>query len=170
MIATAWDSARTFRGSDKRGGANGARIRLAPQKDWEGNEPSVWPRCSACWSRLPRDRRLVADVIVLAGNVGLEQAIKAAGHDVPCRSRRAAAMPRTNRPMPTPSMSWSRSPTASATGEGALRRQPRRDDARPGAASGPDRPEMTVLVGGMRVLGTNHGGSSTACSPTGRGS
>jgi catalase-peroxidase len=52
LVATAWDSARTFRGSDKRGGANGARIRLAPQKDWEGNEPErVWPRCSACSSR-----------------------------------------------------------------------------------------------------------------------
>jgi catalase-peroxidase len=58
MIATAWDSARTFRGSDKRGGANGARIRLAPQKDWEGNEPERLAKVLACWSPSLRDRRL----------------------------------------------------------------------------------------------------------------
>ena len=83
MIATAWDSARTFRGSDKRGGANGARIRLAPQKDWAGNEPERLGRVLAALQPIAAETGAsVADVIVLAGNVGLEQAIRAAGHDV----------------------------------------------------------------------------------------
>jgi catalase-peroxidase len=72
MVATAWDSARTFRGSDMRGGANGARIRLAPQKDWEGNEPARLARVLACSNPSPDTGASVADVIVLAGNVGVE--------------------------------------------------------------------------------------------------
>ncbi len=96
MVATAWDSARTFRGSDKRGGANGARIRLAPQKDWEGNEPARLARVLAVYEKIAADTGAsVADVIVLAGNVGIEQAAKAAGVDGGrCPSRRAGAMPR----------------------------------------------------------------------------
>jgi len=83
MIATAWDSARTFRGSDKRGGANGARIRLAPQKDWASNEPQRLGKVLSALEQIASDAGAsVADVIVLAGNVGLEQSIKAAGHDV----------------------------------------------------------------------------------------
>ncbi len=83
MIATAWDSARTFRGSDKRGGANGARIRLAPQKDWVANEPERLAKVLGILEPIAAETGAsVADVIVLAGNVGLEQAIKAAGHNV----------------------------------------------------------------------------------------
>jgi catalase-peroxidase len=83
LVATAWDSARTFRGSDMRGGANGARIRLAPQKDWEGNEPArLAEGAGGAGTHRGGSRRLVADVIVLAGNVGVEKAAKAAGFDV----------------------------------------------------------------------------------------
>ncbi len=77
MVATAWDSARTFRGSDMRGGANGARIRLAPQKDWEGNEPERLAKVLTVYEAIAADTGAsVADVIVLAGNVGVEQAAK----------------------------------------------------------------------------------------------
>jgi catalase-peroxidase len=83
MVSTAWDSARTFRGSDKRGGANGARIRLAPQKDWEGNEPARLAKVLAVYEKIAAETGAsVADVIVLAGNVGVEQAAKAAGFDI----------------------------------------------------------------------------------------
>ncbi|MGL5107761.1 MAG: catalase/peroxidase HPI, partial [Vibrio ordalii] len=74
MVSTAWDSARTFRGSDKRGGANGARIRLAPQKDWQGNEPERLSKVLAVLEKIAADAGIsIADTIVLAGNVGVEQ-------------------------------------------------------------------------------------------------
>jgi catalase-peroxidase len=77
LVSTAWDSARTFRGSDKRGGANGARIRLAPQKDWEGNEPARLAKVLAVLEGIAREFSIsVADVIVLGGNVGIEQAAR----------------------------------------------------------------------------------------------
>jgi catalase-peroxidase len=80
MVATAWDSARTFRGSDFRGGANGARIRLAPQKDWAGNEPERLARVLSVLGPIAKATGAsIADVIVLAGNLGVEQAAKAAG-------------------------------------------------------------------------------------------
>src|SRR5574343_843016 len=80
MVSTAWDSARTYRGSDKRGGANGARIRLAPQKDWEGNEPARLAKVLAVYEKIAAETGAsVADGIVLAGNDGIEQAAKAAG-------------------------------------------------------------------------------------------
>ncbi|NCW65639.1 MAG: catalase/peroxidase HPI, partial [Rhodobacteraceae bacterium] len=89
MVATAWCSASTFRGSDKRGGANGARIRLAPQKDWDANEPAQLARVltalegvQAKFNGASSKQVSMADLIVLAGNVGVEQAAKAAGHDV----------------------------------------------------------------------------------------
>ncbi|HCM06805.1 MAG TPA: catalase/peroxidase HPI, partial [Oceanospirillales bacterium] len=83
LVSTAWDSARTYRGSDKRGGANGARIRLAPQKDWEGNEPERLAKVLTVLEVIAADAGAsLADVIVLAGNVGVEQAAKAAGTDV----------------------------------------------------------------------------------------
>ena len=82
-IATAWDSARTFRGSDKRGGANGARIRLAPQKDWQGNEPERLSRVLTVLEPIAAQNGVsIADIIVLAGNVAIEQAAKAAGFDI----------------------------------------------------------------------------------------
>ncbi len=71
MVSTAWDSARTFRGSDKRGGANGARIRLAPQKDWEGNEPARLAKVLAVYEKIAAETGAsVADVIVLARQSG----------------------------------------------------------------------------------------------------
>ena len=80
LVSTAWDSARTYRGSDMRGGANGARIRLAPQKDWPGNEPARLTKVLAVLEPIASEcGASVADVIVLAGNVGVEQAAKAAG-------------------------------------------------------------------------------------------
>ncbi len=80
MVATAWDSARTYRGSDMRGGANGARIRLAPQKDWEGNEPERLANVLSKLEPIASEFGIsIADVIVLAGNVGVEQAAKAGG-------------------------------------------------------------------------------------------
>src|SRR5690606_15452429 len=83
MVATAWDSARTYRGSDLRGGANGARIRLAPQKDWEGNEPARLAKVLSVLEPIAKEAGAsVADVIVLAGKVGIEKAANAAGHDI----------------------------------------------------------------------------------------
>ncbi|MEL6747676.1 MAG: catalase/peroxidase HPI, partial [Pseudomonadota bacterium] len=83
MVATAWDSARTYRGSDRRGGANGARLRLSPQKDWAGNEPKRLASVLAKLEPIATETGAsIADVIVLAGNVGVEQAAKAAGHDI----------------------------------------------------------------------------------------
>ena len=80
MVSTAWDSARTFRGSDMRGGANGARIRLAPQKDWEGNEPDRLAKVLGVLEGIAAETGAsVADTIVLAGNVGIEQAAKRRG-------------------------------------------------------------------------------------------
>ena len=79
-VATAWDSARTYRGSDMRGGANGARIRLAPQKDWAGNEPKRLQHVLSVLEPIAKESGVsVADVIVLAGNVGIEEAAKAGG-------------------------------------------------------------------------------------------
>jgi catalase-peroxidase len=83
LVATAWDSARTFRGSDMRGGANGARIRLAPQKDWVGNEPERLAKVLGVLESIAAETGAsVADTIVLAGNVGVEQAARAAGFDI----------------------------------------------------------------------------------------
>jgi catalase-peroxidase len=125
MVATAWDSARTFRGSDKRGGANGARIRLAPQKDWEGNEPARLARVLACYEKIAAETGAsVADVIVLAGNVGVEQAAKAAGFDVevPFAPGRGDATRR--RPTSSPSRCWSRCRRLPQLAEEGLRGQP----------------------------------------------
>ena len=83
MIATAWDSARTFRGSDKRGGANGARIRLAPQKDWAGNEPERLAKVLKVYEAISKKTGAsIADIIILAGNIGIEQAAKAGGFNI----------------------------------------------------------------------------------------
>ncbi len=161
MIATAWDSARTYRGSDMRGGANGARIRLAPQKDWEGNEPA---RLAAVLAKLEpiaaEAGASVADVIVLAGNVGLEQSIKAAGFDVdvPFAPGRGDASPEQTdadsfealEPLADGFRNWLKNDYVVSAEEMLLDRA---------QLLGLTAPEMTVLVGGMRVLGTNHGGT-----------
>jgi catalase-peroxidase len=161
MVATAWDSARTFRGSDYRGGANGARIRLAPQKDWEGNEPARLAKVLAAYEKIAADTGAsVADVIVLGGNVGLEQAIKAAGFnvDVPFAPGRGdASQAQTDvesfevlEPVHDGFRNWQKKDYVVQPEEMLLDRA---------QLLGLTAPEMTVLVGGLRVLGTNHGGS-----------
>jgi catalase-peroxidase len=161
LVATAWDSARTFRGSDMRGGANGARIRLAPQKDWEGNEPERLARVLRVLEGIAGDSGAsVADVIVLAGNVGIEQAAAAAGFDVNvpfAPGRGDATQDLTDadsfeplEPIHDGYRNWVKKDYAVQPEELLLdRTQLMRLTA----------PEMTVLVGGMRVLGTNHGGT-----------
>ena len=160
MIATAWDSARTFRSSDKRGGANGARIRLAPQKDWAGNEPERLSRVLATLEPIAAETGAsVADVIVLAGNVGLEQSISAAGFsaEVPFTPGRGDASDVETdadsfsvlEPLADGFRNWEMKAYAVSPEAMML------DRAQLLGLTGA---EMTVLVGGMRVLGTNHGG------------
>ncbi|WP_417249818.1 catalase/peroxidase HPI [Celeribacter sp.] len=162
MVATAWDSARTFRGSDYRGGANGARIRLAPQKDWEGNEPDRLAKVLSVLEPLAAEAGAsIADTIVLAGTVGLEQALKAAGHsiDVPFTPGRGDATDEMTdaesfaalEPLADGFRNWSKKDYVVSPEEMMLDRAQLLDLTAP---------EMTVLVGGMRVLGTNHGGSA----------
>ena len=160
MVRTAWASASTWRGSDHRGGANGARIRLAPQKDWEVNEPAKLAKVLAVYEGIASEAGNVsiADLIVLGGSVGIEQAAKAAGQSitVPFTSGRVDAG------------------DEHTDAEGFEVLEPKVDGFRnylPTRMSVPteelllDRaqllglsaPEMTVLVGGLRVLGVNHG-------------
>jgi catalase-peroxidase len=161
MVATAWDSARTFRGSDMRGGANGARIRLAPQKDWEGNEPERLVRVLEVLQGIAADTGAsMADLIVLAGNVGIEQAVKAAGFDItvpfaPGRGDATEEMTDAEsfaplEPIHDGYRNWLKKDYAVSAEELMLDRT---------QLMGLTAPEMTVLVGGMRVLGTNHGGT-----------
>lgn len=161
MVATAWDSARTFRGSDMRGGANGARIRLAPQKDWDGNEPERLARVLKVLEDIASDTGAsVADVIVLAGNVGIEQAVEAAGHDVtvPFAPGRGDATDDITdadsfqylEPLADGFRNWQKKDYAVSAEEMLLDRA---------QLLGLTAPEMTVLLGGLRMLGTNHGGS-----------
>ncbi|EKO3413004.1 catalase/peroxidase HPI [Vibrio fluvialis] len=162
MVSTAWDSARTFRGSDNRGGANGARIRLAPQKDWEGNEPTKLAKVLAVLENIAAEADIsVADTIVLAGNVGIEQAIKAAGFNVavpfsPGRGDTAADMTDVEsfdvlEPLADGFRNWQKKDYVVNPEEMLLDRA---------QLLGLTAPEMTVLVGGLRVLGTNYGGSA----------
>ncbi|GAB4285013.1 MAG: catalase/peroxidase HPI [Roseovarius sp.] len=161
MVATAWDSARTFRQSDYRGGANGARIRLAPQKDWEGNEPERLARVLSVLEPIAaRTGASVADVIVLAGNLGVEQAAKAAGFDieVPFAPGRGDASEEMTdaasfavlEPIADGYRNWLKKDYAVTPEELMLERT---------QLMGLTAPEMTVLVGGMRAMGTNHGGT-----------
>jgi len=162
MVATAWDSARTFRGSDFRGGANGARIRLAPQRDWEGNEPERLSRVLSVLEAIAQDTGAsVADVIVLAGNVGIENAAKAGGFDITVPfspGRGDANQEQTDvesfavlEPLADGFRNWQKKHYVVKPEEMLLDRA---------QLMGLTAPEMTVLIGGMRVLGTNHGGSS----------
>ncbi|MBN8458140.1 MAG: catalase/peroxidase HPI [Verrucomicrobia bacterium] len=161
MVATAWDSARTFRGSDLRGGANGARIRLAPQKDWAGNEPQRLAKVLAVLGPIAATAGAsVADVIVLAGNVGVELAAKAAGFDVtvpfsPGRGDATAGMTDAEsfaplEPLHDGFRNWLKKDYAVSAEEMLLDRS---------QLMGLTAPEMTVLVGGMRGIAANHGGT-----------
>ncbi|MCK6544479.1 catalase/peroxidase HPI [Myxococcota bacterium] len=161
LVATAWDSARTFRRSDMRGGANGARIRLAPQRTWEGNEPERLARVLEVLEGIARDTGAsVADVIVLGGNVGIEAAARAAGFDVtvpfaPGRGDATEVMTDVAsfavlEPVHDGYRNWLKKDYAVSAEELLLDRT---------QLMGLTAPEMTVLVGGLRVLGTNHGGT-----------
>ena len=161
MVSTAWDSARTFRASDMRGGANGAHIQLAPLKDWEGNEPERLARVLDVLEAIAADAGAsLADVIVLAGNVGVEQASRAAGYDItvpftPGRGDATGEMTDADsfavlEPIHDGYRNWLKQDYAVSAEELMLDRT---------QLMGLTAPEMTVLVGGMRVLGTNHGGS-----------
>jgi len=159
LVSTAWDSARTFRGSDLRGGANGARIRLAPQRDWQGNEPERLNRVLAALEPIANSSGAsLADVIVLAGNVGIERAVKAAGfdHKVPFTPGRGdATQEQTDvhsfeplEPIHDGYRNWLKKNYTISAEELLLDRT---------QLMGLTAHEMTVLVGGMRVIGTNYG-------------
>ena len=164
LVKTAWASASTYRHSDKRGGANGARLRLAPQKDWDVNEPAELARVLEAYEALRADfgdRVSMADLIVLGGSVGIEKAARAAGQDVtvPFTSGRGDAT------------------EAQTDAASFAPLEPRADGFRNylqvrfsvpteellldrAQLLGLTAPEMTVLVGGLRVLGANHGDSA----------
>jgi catalase-peroxidase len=161
LVATAWDSARTYRGSDMRGGANGARIRLAPQKDWEGNEPARLARVLAALEPIATATGAsLADVIVLAGNVGIERAAKAAGVNatVPFTPGRGdATQEQTDvesfevlEPTHDAFRNWLKKDYAVTAEELMLDRA---------QLMGLSAHEMTALLGGLRVIGANHQGS-----------
>ena len=161
LVTTAWDSARTFRGSDKRGGANGARIRLEPQKSWKGNEPTRLAKVLAVLEPLAEKHGAsVADVIVLAGSVGIEKAAAAAGVKVtvPFTPGRGDALAEQTdahsfaplEPIHDGFRNWQKEDYAVTPEELLLDRAQLMELTAP---------EMTVLLGGLRVLGTNYGGS-----------
>ena len=162
MVSTAWDSARTYRGSDMRGGTDGARIRLAPQKDWEGNEPARLDKVLGVLGPIAAETGAsLADVIVLAGNLGVEQAAKAAGFDVtvPFTPGRGDATEEMTdaasfsvlEPLADGYRNWLKKDYVVSPEELMLDRT---------QLMGLTANEMTVLVGGMRVMGTNFGGTA----------
>ena len=161
LVATAWDSARTYRGSDLRGGANGARIRLAPQKDWAGNEPERLSKVLGVLEPLAEEAGAsVADTIVLAGNVGLEMAIEAAGSkaSVPFNPGRGDATQEMTdvesfaqlEPIHDGFRNWKKENYTESGEELLLDRA---------QLMGLTAVEMTVLLGGMRAMGVNHNGN-----------
>ncbi|MCL5043169.1 MAG: catalase/peroxidase HPI [Gammaproteobacteria bacterium] len=163
LVSTAWDSARTFRGSDYRGGANGARIRLAPQKDWEGNEPARLQKVLKALEDLQAGltkKVSLADLIVLAGTAAVEKAAKDAGVDItvpfaPGRGDATDEMTDVDsfeplEPLHDGFRNWQKKDYVVKPEEMLLDRA---------QLMGLTAPEMTVLIGGMRVLGTNHGGT-----------
>lgn len=161
LVCTAWDSARTFRFSDLRGGANGARIRLSPQKDWEGNEPERLSKILPILEEIAaKANASIADIIVLAGNVGIEKAAKGAGFDieVPFTPGRGDTTDELTdgesfqvlEPTHDAYRNWLKAEHQIKPEELMIDRT---------QLMGLTAPEMTVLIGGMRVLGTNHGGS-----------
>lgn len=161
LVSTAWDSARTYRASDMRGGANGARIRLAPQKDWEGNEPARLAKVLGKLEAIAAETGAsIADVIVLGGNVGVEKAASAAGVQLtvpfaPGRGDATAEMTDAEsfeplEPIHDGYRNWLKNDYAVSAEELLLDRT---------QLMGLTAHEMTALIGGMRVLGTNHGNS-----------
>ncbi|AUG55635.1 catalase/peroxidase HPI [Thalassospira marina] len=163
LINTAWDSARTYRGSDMRGGANGARIRLAPQKDWEGNEPERLAKVLKTLENIQAGlakKVSLADLIVLGGTAAVEKAAQAAGVNVtvpfaPGRGDASDDMTDADsfdalEPLADGFRNWMKKDYVVSAEEMLLDRA---------QLLGLTAPEMTVLVGGMRALDINHGGS-----------
>ena len=163
LITTAWDSARTYRGSDMRGGANGARIRLAPQKDWEGNEPARLAKVLKTLEDIQAGlakKVSIADLIVLGGTAAVEQAAKDAGVNItvpfaPGRGDATDEMTDADsfdalEPLADGFRNWVKKDYTVSPEEMMLDRA---------QLMGLTAPEMTVLVGGMRALDTNYGGS-----------
>jgi catalase-peroxidase len=161
LVTTAWDSARTFRGSDLRGGANGARIRLEPQVSWVGNEPERLTRVLSVLEPIAAAHGAsLADTMVLAGNIGVEQAAAAAGVSVSvpfAPGRGDATQEQTDvesfevlEPLHDGFRNWVKKDYVVTPEEMLLDRA---------QLMGLTATEMTVLLGGMRVLGTNHGGT-----------
>jgi catalase-peroxidase len=161
LVATAWDSARTYRGSDMRGGANGARIRLAPQRTWQGNEPERLNKVLAVLEPIAKEfGASVADTIVLAGYVGVERAAKAAGVplDLPFTAGRGDATAEQTdvasfaplEPIHDAFRNWLKEDYVVSPEELMLDRA---------QLMGFTAPEATVLLGGLRAIGVNHGGS-----------
>ncbi|MEO0066231.1 MAG: hypothetical protein RI983_1557 [Bacteroidota bacterium] len=164
LISTAWDSARTFRSSDYRGGANGARIRLAPQIDWEGNEPEKLKKVIAKLEEIQQGltkKVSIADLIVLGGSAAIEKAAHDAGFNIsvpfmPGRGDATIEMTDAEsfqylEPIHDGFRNWLKKSFTVQPEELLLDRA---------QLMGLTAPEMTVLVGGMRVLGVNYGGSS----------
>jgi len=169
LVKTAWASASTYRCSDHRGGANGARIRLEPQRNWEVNEPAELDRVLKTYERIKADfdgaatggkKVSLADLIVLGGSVGIEQAARAAGHDVevpfsPGRTDASAEQTDSEsfdvlEPKADGFRNYLSVRFSVPTEELLVDRS---------QLLGLTAPQMTVLVGGLRVLGANHGGS-----------
>jgi catalase-peroxidase len=163
LVATAWDSARTFRGSDFRGGANGARIRLTPQKDWEGNEPTRLQKVLQVLAGIQANlskKVSIADLIVLGGTAAVEKAAHDAGVNiiVPFASGRGDATETMTdaesfaplEPIHDGYRNWVKQDYIVSAEELMLDRT---------QLMGLTAHQMTALVGGMRVLGTNHGGA-----------
>ena len=163
LINTAWDSARTFRGSDRRGGANGARIRLAPQKDWEGNEPARLAKVLKALEDFQAGlakKVSIADLIVLAGTAAVEKAARDAGVNItvpfaPGRGDATDEMTDADsfdvlEPLADGFRNWSKKDYVVSPEEMLLDRA---------QLMGLTAHEMTCLIGGMRALGTNHGGT-----------
>lgn len=163
LVATAWDSARTFRGSDFRGGANGARIRLAPQKDWQANEPERLQKVLKVLTELQASlskKVSIADLIVLGGAAAIEKAAHAAGVKItvpfiPGRGDATQEMTDVEsfavlEPLHDAYRNWQKKDYVVQPEEMMLDRT---------QLMGLTAHEMTVLIGGMRVLGTNYGGT-----------
>lgn len=162
LVATAWDSARTFRNSDKRGGANGARIRLLPQKDWEANEPARLARVLEQLSPIASDMGVsIADTLILGGNLGVEMAARAAGFNIrvpfiPGRGDASQAQTDIDsfevlEPLADGFRNWQKQDFVVTPEEMLLDRA---------QLMGLSAPEMTVLIGGMRAMAVNHGGTA----------
>ncbi len=161
LISTAWDSARTYRRTDKRGGANGARVRLLPQNKWDGNEPARLKKVIGKLEKVAKKvKASIADIIVLAGNVGLEKSIKKAGFNIKVpflAGRGDATQDQTDidsfkvlEPLHDAFRNWVKEEYAVSSEEMMLDRA---------SLMNLSAKEMTVLIGGMRVLDTNYAGT-----------